>query len=340
MSEPAPRSRLAAALLSLVAPGLGQIYLGRTGRGLAWMGGALVLPFVPAVVASELGKGAFVALTIAGLALVIGGAVDAVRFCTPVGAVPTARVATIGVVFYFVGPILIALFLRAFVVEAFKIPSGSMIPTLVVGDHVFADKIVFRKREPRRGDVMIFAYPEHPEQDFVKRVVAVGGDRIEVRGGHPILNGWEVPSCAAGHWGYTDTFDAFESSKRDGDLYVEFLDGVAYLTFYDKNGFGAEYQGPWTVEAGHYFVMGDNRNNAHDSRMWFGGAGGTVPRANVRGRPRFVWLSVATDGSSSGRFGLDLGDPDPALPRDVDRAAVDACLRARPPRDKTVPPGR
>ena len=109
-----------------------------------------------------------------------------------------------------------AMALRAFVVEAFKIPSGSMIPTLQVGDHIFVNKFTYgpaipwtHKRvwngmPPSRGDVMVFAFPEHPEQDFIKRVIAVPGDRLEARGGHPIINGWEVPSCRVGPYNYLE----------------------------------------------------------------------------------------------------------------------------------------
>src|SRR5581483_6632884 len=99
--------------------------------------------------------------------------------------------------------VVVALTLRAFVVEAFKIPSGSMIPTLQVGDHIFVNKFSYgpaipltHKRlwtnmPPKRGDVMVFAYPEHPEQDFIKRVITIGGDKLEAKNGHPVINGWD-----------------------------------------------------------------------------------------------------------------------------------------------------
>jgi signal peptidase I len=270
----------------------------------------------------------------AAFALGIASIVDAARFCEPRGDAPKGAVIAAGVGFYFVVPVLVTIVLRVFVLEAFKVPSGAMMPTVLVGDHVFADKAVFRRREPRRGEVMVFAFPEHPEQDFLKRVVAVGGDRIVVKNGHPVINGWEVPSCAAGKWSYTESADD-GGARHVGDLFVEFLDGAAYLTLYDRDQLGAELQGPWLVEPGHYFVMGDNRNNSHDSRTWFGGAGGTVPRTLVRGEPRWVWL--ATDPT---RSGIDVGGAEPALPSGVERAAVEACLAARPPRDKTVPPPR
>ena len=139
--------------------------------------------------------------------------------------------------------IAVAMALRAFVVEAFKIPSGSMIPTLQVGDHIFVNKFsygpaipwthtrLWTRMPPDRGDVMVFAYPEHPEQDFIKRVIALPGDKLEARSGHPIINGWEVPSCLVGVYSYDEVDVA--AQHHEGDLFVEFLEDEAYLTLYD-----------------------------------------------------------------------------------------------------------
>jgi signal peptidase I len=208
----------------------------------------------------------------------------------------------------------VAFALRAFVIEAFKIPSGSMIPTLMVGDHIFVNKFsygpaipythsrVWTKMPPHRGDVIVFAFPEHPEQDFIKRVIVTPGDKLEARGGHPIINGWEVPSCRVGSWSYSD-YD-LPVSRHDGDLYVEYLGDESYLTFYDRaSGPFMENQGPFYAKEGEVWVMGDNRNNSHDSRMWFGGQGGGVPFENIRGRALFVWLSVSDNGIDGSREG-------------------------------------
>jgi signal peptidase I len=246
--------------------------------------------------------------------------------------------------------IAVAMALRAFVVEAFKIPSGSMIPTLQVGDHIFVNKFTYgpaipltKKRfwtsmPPKRGDVMVFAFPEHPEQDFIKRVIAIPGDKLEAKNGHPWINGWEVPHCYVGVYSYLEVDTPVPS--HDGDLFVEYLGDESFLTLYDHASAGfPEYQGPFQVKPGEVWVMGDNRNNSHDSRMWFGGQGGGVPFENIRGRALFVWLSVTESGVDWSRLGAPVMGR-PRLPPAMKslEPALDKCLRERPSIEKTTPP--
>ena len=246
--------------------------------------------------------------------------------------------------------IAVAMALRAFVVEAFKIPSGSMIPTLQVGDHIFVNKFVYgpaipwtdkrvwTSMPPHRGDVMVFAFPEHPEQDFIKRVIALPGDRLEAKNGHPWLNGWEVPHCYVGVYSYTE-FDQVNPS-HEGDLFVEYLEDQSYVTLYDRSaGSFGDVQGPFYAQPGEVWVMGDNRNNSHDSRMWWGGRGGGVPFANIRGKALFVWLSITESGIDWTRLGAPvMGRPRlPTAMRSLE-PALDKCLRERPPIEKTTPP--
>jgi signal peptidase I len=243
----------------------------------------------------------------------------------------------------------VAFALRAFVIEAFKIPSGSMIPTLMVGDHIFVNKFsygpaipytrsrVWTNMPPHRGDVIVFAFPEHPEQDFIKRVIAVPGDKLEAKNGHPIINGWTVPSCLVGAWSYND-YDS-PISRHEGDLYIEYLGSESFLTFYDRasRGFPDEYQGPYYAKDGEIWVMGDNRNNSHDSRMWFGGQGGGVPFENIRGRALFVWLSVSDNGVDWSREGAPVMGR-PRLPPSASalEPQFEQCLKNRP--SVTSPP--
>jgi signal peptidase I len=195
-------------------------------------------------------------------------------------------------------------------------------------DHLFVDMRV-GPSSVHRGDIIVFKFPEHPEQDFIKRVIAAPGDKLEVRDGHPTINGWEVPSCRVGTWRYTEEID---NAVHEGDLYVEFLERSAYLVFFDKGALGTELQGPFFAKPDEWWVLGDNRNNSHDSRMWFGGTGGGVPGANIRGRAGVVWI-----GGAPGRFGLDVAGT-PVAPSPELEAPLAKCLADRPSVEKATPP--
>jgi len=203
------------------------------------------------------------------------------------------------------------LVLRALFFVPFKQPSSSMQPSVPVNGMIFVNRT---NKTPDYGVVMVFASPENPAQDFDKRVVGLSGDTIELRGTTLVVDGWEVPRCKVGRWTYDD--EDTLPPHHEGDLYVEWLGDETYFVFHDegKDLFG---NGPFTVKSGEYFVMGDNRENSHDSRMWFGGVGGGVPEANTVGRVRMGKL---------------------ALPRGAEslRPALDACLAKKPA--KTRPP--
>ena len=238
-------------------------------------------------------------------------------------------------------------------VEAFKIPSGSMLPTLQIQDHIFVNKLaygppipftsmrLFSRLPPKRGDVMVFEYPDpNPKaerQDFIKRVIALEGDELVVEGGHPIINGWKVPSCRVGSYEFDEGPD---SPVKRGDLFVEYLGEYSYLTLYEE-GRADGRQGPYHVKPGETWVLGDNRNNSSDSRAWYGGRGGGVPDANIKGRAMFVWLNFKKNGwpDPDRLFTHVLGTPKLPVgaPSDI-LAGIDRCLRERPPADQTLPP--
>ncbi len=174
--------------------------------------------------------------------------------------------------------ILIALFIRTFVVQAFKIPSGSMKPTLLVGDHILVNKFLYgvkipfvRKtlipiKEPQRGDIVVFIYPEDRSKDFIKRTIAVAGDTVEIRNKKVFLNGQPADD---GHGVYTDpTILPAALQPRDN-------------------------LGPVTVPPDTIFVMGDNRDQSYDSRFW-----GFVPLRDVMGKAFLIYFSL--DKESSG----------------------------------------
>jgi signal peptidase I len=175
---------------------------------------------------------------------------------------------------------LIALAIRSFVVEPFKIPSGSMIPTLLVGDYVLVNKFAYGVRlpftgqllipvgSPARGDVMVFRFPDDPSQDFIKRVIGMPGDRIEMRDRHLYINGNPIQDTAQGVYHYPKND---HSEPAVGERFLETNpEGVEYtvLQFMPEGAPRAEPTGPWIVPQGDYFMMGDNRDNSADSRRW------------------------------------------------------------------------
>jgi signal peptidase I len=248
----------------------------------------------------------------------------------------------------------VALLLRSFVVEAFKIPSGSMLPTLQIQDHIFVNKLaygpaipwtnlrVFNSLPPARGDIMVFEYPDpnpnNERQDFIKRVIALQGDTLSVENGHPLINGWRIPNCRIGMYEYHEGTD---TQLKRSELYMEFLGSYAYITQYEEDRGSEPHQGPYHVKPGETWVMGDNRNNSSDSRAWNGGRGGGVPDANIKGRAMFVWLSFGSDGGVTwDRLATNvLGKP--RLPKGAPQEildSIDKCLRERPPPSMTLPP--
>lgn len=207
----------------------------------------------------------------------------------------------------------------AVVFGSYKIPAGSMWPTLAVGDHVFANKMV---KDAERGALVVFPLPENRKSTFVKRIVGMPGDELVLAHGELTINGWKVPRCNVGPGWYRDASDpSSPDAKHEGMIAVEFLGKAAYLVFDDKGAPDPETQGPYLVKAGEYFVMGDNRRNSHDSRTWFAGAGGGVPLADTVGRVRGHDVpTIRAD--QEGLAGL--------------APALDACLAKRP--SETTPP--
>ena len=249
--------------------------------------------------------------------------------------------------------LVVAMTLRAFVFEALEVPTGSMIPTLRVGDHIIVNKLTFGlaipltharvlSRAPARGEVIVFAYPDDPRQSFIKRVIAMPGDTLEVRAGHPTINGWLVPYCFAGSYAFVDATDR---SRHEGEVLVEFLEGESFLTFYDRRSPQTDYEGPFVVKPGEVYVLGDNRNSSLDSRAWSDGRGSGVPFENIRARAMFVWSGGSDQSDWSRVFAPIMGTPPGkgpfgALPFAMKNLApsVEGCLESRPPIDRTTPP--
>jgi len=176
--------------------------------------------------------------------------------------------------------VILALFIRTFVVQAFKIPTGSMEPNLLVGDHLLVNKFVFSPtsssierwlqptREVRRGDIVVFKFPADPERDFIKRVIGLPGETVELKNRRIHINGRPLE----------EPYAHYLPRPNGGTL--------AEVTAADVR----DHYGPETVPAGSLFVMGDNRDNSQDSRYW-----GFLPRDNIKGQALVIYWSYDPD---------------------------------------------
>jgi signal peptidase I len=190
----------------------------------------------------------------------------------------------------------VALFIRQFVVEAFKIPSGSMIPTLTIGDHLLVNKFVYGPRipftdirlfagkEPKRGEIIVFKYPENEKKNFIKRVVGVPGDRIEIQNGKLFINAQPVPVTERGP--YNDGAQGAGSPYfPEPKMLDEQLGTVTHQILHLRDQTGYDF-GPVLVPKDSVFVMGDNRDNSQDSRVW-----GWVNYNKILGRAFIIYWS-------------------------------------------------
>lgn len=170
----------------------------------------------------------------------------------------------------------LALFVRTWVFQAFKIPTGSMEPNLLVGDHLIVNKMVFAPavtgaerallpgRAIRRGDVIVFKFPKEPERDFIKRVIGLPGDRLELRRKQIYVNGAALDETAYAHYNRPLTPDGMVPPMEQLENY-----------------------GPVVVPTGQYFMMGDNRDDSEDSRFW-----GFLPESYVKGKALFIYFAA------------------------------------------------
>lgn len=184
--------------------------------------------------------------------------------------------------------ILLALFIRTFVVQAFKIPSGSMKPTLLIGDHLlvnkfiygikipFIDQYIIQFKKPKTGDIVVFKYPIDERKDYIKRIIGTEGDEIEVKNGRLFINGNPIREK------YVDRFR--DRERYEANRYIEYLgNNEHYILGQDRKD---ENFGPKIVPKNAIFVMGDNRDNSQDSRIW-----GFAPVNKIKGKAFIIYWS-------------------------------------------------
>ncbi len=202
--------------------------------------------------------------------------------------------------------ILLVFLLRSFLVEPFRIPSGSMMPGLLAGDFILVNKYTYGLRlpvinrkavdinAPKRGDVMVFRFPADPAVNYIKRVIGLPGDRIVYRDKKLFINNQPMPQESAGDYTYTESGDHLLLARR----LKERIDGMEHDILLSEGAGSGTLE--FSVPAGHYFVMGDNRDRSNDSRYW-----GTVPDTNVVGRAFLIWFSwdMVAGGVSWNRIG-------------------------------------
>jgi signal peptidase I len=207
-------------------------------------------------------------------------------------------------------PVILAVFvLRSFLFEPFKIPSGSMIPTLLVGDLILVNKFTYGVRlpvlntkltegtPPKRGDVMVFRYPPKPSLDYIKRVVGVPGDEVAYLNKQLTINGQPVPKKAVADFFDEDAMAYFKQFEEVlGDRAHRILNDDNRPAYIAADTFPMRENCRYSVEGvvckvpeGHYFMMGDNRDNSLDSRYW-----GFVPDRNIVGKAFFIWMNFSS----------------------------------------------
>jgi signal peptidase I len=255
--------------------------------------------------------------------------------------------ATLGIALLLLG--IGAAIARTFYVANFQVPDADMAPTLLRGDRILVRKDAYRTRDhglPERGDLVVFRHPEHPEQEFVERVIGIPGDTITVQDGAAFINGWRIPTCVAG---VADV--DLGAGPRTGFAVLELIGDATYLVFRDPpkhsheeesetHATRGQNEGPFTVPNNEVFVLGDNREHSNDSRYWRDGKGAGVPVDHIKGRATLLWKSGKSGHLVWSKPGSNLTAapkcPEGFPPGTCD--AIERCLSIRPPREQMSPP--
>jgi len=193
--------------------------------------------------------------------------------------------------------ILVVFLLRSFLVEPFRIPSGSMLPGLLPGDFILVNKFAYGVRLPiinvklvslgelKRGDVVVFRYPRDPSINYIKRLIGLPGDKIEYRNRQLSVNGEAIDITPSGEFDFNETLGGVSKYRRFSENLLNTRHDIIH-TILENNGESNDQAFEITVPEGQYFVMGDNRDRSNDSRYW-----GFVPDSHLVGKAIYIWFS-------------------------------------------------
>jgi len=260
-----PRKPLIAGILSLIQPGLGQVYNGEIRKAiLIYIIPILLIPGMILCLNNEFIRVFLVSYVVLGSAYYALVFIDSVKTARQLSNNYTPKkynklIAYIGIsVLVVIVSQSIGLAVKTNIIQAFRFPSGSMEPTVLIGDHILVDRRDAAKN-PNRGDLIVFQYPKDPAKDFVKRVVAIGGDKVEIKDKVLYVNGNEVKEPYVSH----QETNMIPASQNPRDNY-----------------------GPQVIPNDSYFVLGDNRDKSYDSRFW-----GAVSKDKVKGTVKNLYWS-------------------------------------------------
>jgi len=287
------RSPWTAAILSLIMPGLGQVYTGALARGLVWMFlcgifsvmGLLFLAF-PSAYSWTLG-------CLAGLSSVViclAAAVDSRRLalrCKPDYELKDYNRWYVYVLLLLMGTgslLSYALNVRDQLIQPFRIPGASMYPTILPKDRLIAVKNAYQTADPQRGDIVLFVYPDDRRIFYIKRVVALAGDTVEIKSGNLYVNGVQLPREPVG----PATINS-DKTTSTGEVFYENNNGAKYRIFISQETPAADF-GPITVPKHDCFVMGDNRNDSLDSRHF-----GSIAVTSLKGKFEYRYWPITGD---------------------------------------------
>ena len=326
-----PRRGLALVLAFFVT-GLGQAYLGYWRRAVLWATAPLLLDlaFTVSVLRFEL-RALYGWVLVVTASAWIAPRIAALWEVRSLPERSSGASGFAGLALFSFGTVFFAFALSAFdgacVATTSTTQSGAMRPTLLMGDRLLIDRMVYRSRPAKRGELVAFDAPNGPPDQVVKRVIGLPGDRLELTDQDLRINGWRVPHCVLGRIKLADS--------HVGQLRLEFLADGAYLTFWDQ----ARDTPPvaWTVALGEVSLLGDNRNDGAVSRA--GRKGNGIRSELLSGRPAFVFLGLKYDESVDwSRIGLALDRPQLPSGMEALDPLLRKCLAARPSRTQTEPP--